>query len=72
MTGSTEAIINNKSADEGDVIHVESRDVGNQDDDNEEGEWGHTHGSGVPLTNLGSERDTPERKFGRLTEDDLV
>ena len=72
MTGSTEAIINNKSADEGDVIHVESRDVGNQDDDIEEGEWGHTHGSGVPLTNLGSERDTPEREFGCLTGDDLV
>ena len=68
MTGSTEAIVNNKSADGGSLIQVESRQVGNQqDEDIEEGEWGHTHGSGVPLTNLGSERSTQEGEFGRLT-----
>lgn len=71
-TGSREAIINDKSADGGGVTQVESREVGNQDEDAEEGEWGHTHGSGVPLTNLGSERDTLEGEFGRLTQDDLL
>lgn len=72
MTGSTEAIINKKSADGGDVTQVESREVGNQDEDIEEGEWGHTHGSGVPLTDLGSDRDTQEGESGRLTQDALV
>lgn len=71
-TGSTEAIIDSKSADGGGVIQVESREVGSRDEETEEGEWGHTHGSGVPMTNLGNERDTQEGEAGRLTEDALV
>ena len=72
MTGSTEAIIDNKSTDGGGVIQVENREVGSQDGEIEEGEWGHTHGSGVPMTNLGNERDIQEEESGRLTPDASV
>lgn len=72
MTGSTEAIIDNKPADGDGVVQVESREVGSQDEEIEDGEWGHTLGSGVPMTNLGNKRDTQKGKTGRMTPDALV
>ena len=71
-TGSTEAINSKNSIDGAGVIQVGSREVDKHYEEMEEGEWGHSKGSGVPMTDLGSERNTREEESGRLTEDALV
>ena len=70
ITGSAEAI--NKDSDDGGVIQVESREVGSQDGETGEGEWGHANGTGVPMTNIGSGWSTAGSDSGRLEEDYLV
>ena len=72
MTGSTEAFGNKESADDGAVIQVESREVGSQDGEIELGYWGHEDGSGVPMTNIGGNRDANECDSGRFGGDILV
>lgn len=72
MTGSTEAINNKHSIDGGGVIRLESREIGSQEGESEEGDWGHTNGSGVPMTNIGSDRSIAERDSESLREDTLV
>lgn len=72
MTGSTEAINNKHSIDGGGVIRLESREVGSQEGESEEGDWGHANGSGVPMTNIGSDRSIAERDSESLREDTLV
>lgn len=71
MTGSTEAINNKHSIDGGGVIRLESREVGSQEGESE-GDWGHANGSGVPMTNIGSDRSIAERDSEILREDTLV
>ena len=70
ITGSAEAI-NKDSNDSGGVIQVESRELGSQEGETEEGEWGHANGTGVPMTNIGSGCSTAGSDSGRLG-DNLV
>lgn len=72
MTESAEAINTKDSIDGGGVIQVESREVGSQERETEEGEWGHANGTGVPMTNIGSCRSTVGSDSDRLGEDTLV
>lgn len=71
MTGSAEAINKNNSIDGGGgVIQVESRDLGSRDCELEEGEWGHLHGTGVPMDDMqknSKEGDRDRRRLGRDT-----
>ncbi len=70
-TGSAEAI-NKDSNDGGGVIQVQSRELGSQDGETGEGEWGHANGTGVPMTTIGSGWSTAGSDSGRLGEDCLV
>ena len=71
FTGSTEAINTKSSTNDGDVIKVESRELGSRDEGIEE-EWGYRRGSGVPMTNIGVDGEVDERPPGRWGEDSNV
>lgn len=71
MTGSSEAINNKDSVNSVHAVRVESREVGTQEEEIE-GEWGHVNGSGVPMTNIGSDRSITERDAESLREDTVV
>ncbi len=68
MTGSTEAINNKNSIDGDGVIQVESREVGSRDGEFEE-EWGHTPGTGVPMTDIGRDLEVGKRGPARIEGD---
>lgn len=72
ITGSTEAINKKSSNDGGVVLQLESREVGSRDEEIEEGDWGHAHGFGIPMTGIGSDQDAAETDSGRLREDSSV
>lgn len=72
ITGSTEAINKKSSNDGGVVLQLESREVGGRDEEIEEGDWGHAHGFGIPMTGIGSDQDAAEMDSGRLREDSSV
>lgn len=72
MTGSTEAINNKYSVDGVDVIQVENREVSSRDEETENGEWGHASGSGVPMTNIGTDSDGVGREVRQSAQFDLV
>ena len=71
FTGSTEATNTKSSTDGGGVIQVESRELGSQDGENEE-QWGYPKGSGVPMTNIGRDREEGEGAPRRFGEDSNV
>ena len=72
MTGSTEAINSKASVDGGDLIRVESRELGSQEGDLEEAEWGHAKGSGVPMTEMMGSQNMRIRDPGQLGRDSEV
>ena len=72
MTGSTEAINHKDGVDGGDLIQVESRELGNRDGELEEGIWGHANDSGVPMTDWVGDRNAGNRDLGRLERDSEV
>lgn len=72
MTGSTEAINHKGGVDGGELIQVESREVGNRDGDPEEEDWGQANDSSVPMTDWDGDRNTGNRDPGRLGRDTEV
>ena len=72
MSGSTEAINNKSPIDGGDLIQVESREIGSRDGNAKEEEWGHVKGSGVPMTNMWGEARSENGDTGRLTSNSEV
>ena len=65
-TGITEAINSGGSVNGGDLIRVESRELGSRDGEVEEAEWGHAKGSGVPMTEIMGNMDRGQ--LGRDSE----
>ena len=66
VTGNSDAISSKDAIDGGCVIQVASIEMGSRGGEVEEGEWGHVSGSGVPMTNIGSDQDTEGGESERL------